>query len=213
MSRLDAAPEAAAEAQACLSDGERHRVRRYRHDRDRRRFLVARARLRQLLGERLGVPPAAVELAYGRNGKPALAPRFAGSGWRFNVSHCGEVALYALSRRREVGVDVEAVRVLEEGDEIATRFFSGREAAAYRALAPRDRPLGFFNCWTRKEAFVKALGAGLSLQLDQFDVSLAPGEPARLLRIERGLGDPASWRLTAFSPLPGFVAALASRRD
>jgi 4'-phosphopantetheinyl transferase len=213
MSRLDVAPEAAAEAQACLSNGERHRARRYRHECDRRRFLVARARLRQLLGERLGVPPAAVELAYGRNGKPALAPRFARSGWRFNVSHCGEVALYALSRRREVGVDVEAVRVLEEGDEIATRFFSRREAAAYRALAPRDRPLGFFNCWTRKEAFVKALGAGLSLQLDQFDVSLAPGEPARLLRIERGLGDPAGWGLTAFSPLPGFVAALASGRD
>jgi 4'-phosphopantetheinyl transferase len=212
VSRLDVAPETAA-AEACLSDDERQRARRYRHDRDRRRFVVARGRLRQLLGERLGVPPAAVELACGRNGKPALAPRFAGSGWRFNVSHCGEIALYALSRRREVGVDVEAVRVLEEGDEIARRFFSRREVAAYRALAPRDRPLGFFNCWTRKEAFVKALGVGLSLHLERFDVSLAPGEPARLLRIERGLSERAGWRLAAFSPLPGYVAALASRPE
>ncbi len=156
--------------------------------------------------------PEAVELAYGTNGKPVLAPRLAHTGWRFNLSHCGGLAVYALARGHEVGVDVEAVRPLDGGDDLAARYFSRREIQAYRALAARDRPLGFFNCWTRKEAFVKALGVGLSLHLERFDVSLAPGVPARLLRVEPGLADRSAWRLVAFAPLPGFVGALACQR-
>lgn len=212
VTRLDPSPEAVRALRAWLSGAERQRARRFRFDRDRRRFIVARARLRQLLAARCRTRPEAIEFVYGKNGKPALAPRFADTGWRFNVSHCDDVAVYAFSTGREIGIDVEAIRAVREADDIAARFFSRRENEAYLALAPGDKPLGFFNCWTRKEAFVKALGDGLSLPLDKFDVSLAPGEPAKLLRAERALGDGSGWRLDSFSPLPGFIAALASHR-
>ena len=212
MSHLDGTTQTAAAMERLLSEGERQRARRYATERHRRRYIVARAGLRRLLAERLGIRPEAVELAYGRNGKPALAPRLASTGWRFNLSHSDGLAVYALARGREVGVDVEAARPLDAGDDIAARYFSQREIQEYRALAARDRPVGFFNCWTRKEAFVKALGVGLSLHLDRFDVSLAPGVPARLLRVDPGLADCSAWRLVAFSPLPGFVGALACQR-
>lgn len=212
MTALNPKPEAFRALQAWLSEAERQRAGRFRFDRDRRRFIVARARLRELLAARLGVRPRSVELVYGRNGKPALAQRFAHTHWRFNVAHCDEVAVYALSPAREVGIDIEAIRAVREADDIAARFFSRRENDAYLALAPRDKPLGFLNCWTRKEAVVKALGDGLSVPLDQFDVSLAPGEPARLLRVGSTPGEESGWRLDSFSPLPGFIAALASHR-
>src|SRR6185503_5297431 len=178
---------------AWLCEAERGRAARCRFDRDRRRFIVARARLRQLLAARLGVRPESVEFAYGSNGKPALAQRFGGTGLSFSLSHCDELALYAFSRARAVGIDVEAIRVVREADDIAARFFSRRENRAYRALAPGERPLGFLRCWTRKEALVKALGGGLSMPLARLDVSRTP----------------PGWRLCSFSPLPGFIAAAA----
>ncbi len=158
------------------------------------------------------MPPDAIELSYGARGKPALAPHSAAADLRFNLAHCDEVAVYAFSYGREVGVDVEAVRLLEDADDMAARFFSAREKTAYLALDPRDRPLGFFNCWTRKEAFIKALGDGLYYPLDRFDVSLAPGEPARLLRVEGTPGDRCGWFLDGFAPAPGHVAAIAGER-
>jgi 4'-phosphopantetheinyl transferase len=181
---------------AWLSEAERQRASRLRFERDRRRFIAARSRLRELLAERVGTRPEALELASGRNGKPQLGPRFAHTGWRFNASHCDEVALYAFSRETDVGIDIEAIRPIAEADDIAARFFSPRERRDYLALAPDDRPRGFFRCWTRKEALVKALGEGLSLPLERLDASAAPG----------------GWRLESFSPLPGFIAALAARR-
>jgi 4'-phosphopantetheinyl transferase len=211
MARLDAQPETVRALAARLSDAERRRASRFHFDRDRRRFVVARACLRQLLAARLGTQPESVVLAYGTNGKPRLAQCSADADWRFNVAHCDDVAVYAFSAGSEIGIDVEAIRAVDEADAIAARFFSRRESEVYRALAPADKPLGFFNCWTRKEAFVKALGEGLSMPLDRFDVSLAPGEPAQLLRVESMPGEDSGWRLDSFSPLPGFVAALASR--
>jgi len=195
-------------AAALLSDAERQRASRFLFDRDRDRFIVGRARLRQLLAARLGTQPESVELVYGAHGKPALARRFADADLRFNVSHCDDVTLYAFSCGREIGVDVEAVRVIRDADDIAGRFFSHSENQAYRALEPRDRPLGFFQCWTRKEAFIKALGDGLSYALDRFDVSLAPGEPAEILRVEAMPGHCCGWRMESLSPAPGFVAAV-----
>ncbi len=208
VTRALAGREVARAAAALLSDAERQRARRFLFDRDRDRFTVGRARLRELLAARLGTRPESVELVYGAYGKPALARRFADSDLRFNVSHCDDVTLYAFSCGREIGVDVEAVRVIGDADDIAARFFSLRENQAYRALEPRDRPLGFFQCWTRKEAFIKALGDGLSYALDRFDVSLAPGEPAEILRVETTPGDCCGWRMESLSPAPGFVAAV-----
>lgn len=193
--RLGAPPESVRALSALLCEAERRRAARFRFERDRGRFVVARARLRELLGARLQARPESISFCYGRRGKPALAEPFAGSGWRFNVSHCEDLAVYAFSRTGEVGIDVEAVREVREADAIAARFFSRRENAAYRAVAPRQRPQAFFTCWTRKEAFVKALGGGLSLPLGELDVSAAP----------------PGWRLDSFAPAPGFVAALAHR--
>jgi len=210
VTRLVVGAEAVRASAALLSGAERQRASRFAFDRDRRRFIVARARLRELVAARLGVRPEAVELVYGAHGKPALARHSADSDLRFNVSHCDDVVVYAFSTGREIGIDVEAIRVIRDADDIAARFFSRRENEAYRALERRDRPLGFFNCWTRKEAFIKALGDGLYHPLDGFDVSLAPGEPAKIVRLENTPGDQCGWRMEGFSPAPGFVAAFVT---
>lgn len=187
---LDSEAEALA---GLLSEDERRRAERFVFERDRRRYTVARARLRQLLAERLGAAPESLQLAYSAHGKPALARRPGQRDLRFNVSHCGDVAAYAFTEGREVGVDVEEVRVLPDADEVAMRFFSQRERAAYLRLPASERPRGFFNCWTRKEAFVKAVGDGLSHPLETLDVSLAP----------------AGWVLSSFVPAAGMVGAVA----
>jgi len=206
--RLDVGPEAIAASHALLSDAEQRRARRVASARVRGRFIVARARLRQLLGARLGVRPAAVELTTAPNGKPALR---GDATLRFNLAHCDDVAAYAFGNDREIGIDIEAVRAIGDADQLAGRFFSDAEQAAYRALPPAQRPLGFFNCWTRKEAFIKAQGDGLGYPLDRFDVSLAPGEAARLLRVGDEAGDACGWRLMSFAPAPGFVGAVVTQ--
>jgi len=211
VTRLAAAPEAVRASAALLSDAERHRARRFAFDRDASRFIVARARLRQLLAARLGVRAQAVEFEYGAYGKPVLSRRFADSDLHFNVSHCDDVAAYAFSGGHAIGIDVEAVREISDADNIAARYFSRLENATYRSLKPCDRPLGFFNCWTRKEAFVKALGDGLSMPLDRFDVTLAPGDPAKVLRVEDTPGDDSGWRLDSLCPAAGYVVAIASQ--
>lgn len=208
VARLDLGPEAVRAAAALLSAVEQRRAGRFAFDRDRRRFVVARAGLRELLAARLGIRPESVELMNGPHGKPALAREFCRGNLRFNLSHSGDVAVYAISRGREIGVDVEAVRVMPDGDDIAARFFSVRENETYRGLDARDRPLGFFQCWTRKEAFIKALGDGLYHPLDSFDVSLAPGEPAQILRAGNIAGEHCGWQLFSFAPLAGFIAAV-----
>ena len=210
--RLDVDAAALRAAVALLSDTERQRARRFAFDRERRRFTVARARLRQLLAARLGVRPESVELNYGTHGKPVLAGRHANTELHFNLSHSEDVAVYALAHGRDIGIDVEAVRVLRDADEIAARFFSHCENQAYLALEMHDRPQGFFNCWTRKEAFVKALGDGLSHPLDRFDVSLAPGEPARILSVDGIAADDNAWTVHSFVPWPGFIAAVVLRK-
>lgn len=189
-SRLDLDPGAVAALAGWLHDDESRRAGRFRLARDRRRYVVARGLLRQLLAARLGTHPRAVQLAYGAHGKPRLAPRFAGGDLRFNVSHCGELALFAFCRGREVGVDVEAVVPMQDADAVARHFFPRGELRAYRALPPQDRERGFFTCWTRREAALKALGGALSA---------APVE----------FGAPPGWSLSSFSPAPGHAAALA----
>ena len=211
--RLDAELPATEELARCLSDVERARAERFVFARDRRRFIVGRARLRHFLASRLWTRPDRVELDYGPRGKPRLAGGCADSDLRFNVSHCEDVALYAFSSGREVGVDVEAVRELRDADAVAARFFSARENEAYRALPPCDRPLAFFRCWTRKEAFIKALGDGLYFPLHAFDVTLAPGEPPCILRVGDAAGSECGWTLHDVDPglERRFVAAVVVR--
>ena len=205
VSRLDELLEEVRKSAALLSDAEQGRASRFVFNRDRCRFIVARAWLRRLLAARLRVRPESVELGYEEYGKPFLC---AEPDLRFNVSHADDVAVYAFARGRKIGIDVERIRLVHDADAIAARFFSRAESEAYLALDPDDKPLGFFNCWTRKEAFVKALGEGLHCPLDSFDVSLAPDETAKILQVRNTPGDDCGWHVSSFHPVPGFVAAV-----
>jgi 4'-phosphopantetheinyl transferase len=189
-----------------LAPEEKVRAGRFYFERDKHRFIVARGVLRALLGRYLEVPPEEVAFTYGEHGKPEVAP--ASAGLQFNLSHTQGVALYAVGRGRLLGVDVEQIRPLDDATKIAGRFFSSWENVAFRAVPDPQKPTAFFNCWTRKEAYIKAIGEGLSCPLDAFDVSLAPGEPARLLRIRGSEAAAGRWSLYALSPAADYVGAL-----
>ncbi len=156
---------------AALSPDEAARAMRYHRFIDRERFKRGRGVLRALLGLYLGRAPDAVALTANAHGKPLLAS----SSLCFNVAHSDDLALYAFAKRRRVGVDVE--RVHDDGDwrSIAVHFFSAREQQALSTLSGPALMAAFFAIWTRKEAYVKARGLGLSLPLDSFDVDHEPG--------------------------------------
>ena len=176
---------------------------------DRLGFVVRRGLLRTILSYYLDIQPDRVKFRYGSHGKPELAEMFLRSTLRFNLSHSERLALYAVTRLRSVGVDVEYVRPIADAAEIVQRYFSLQERAAFLELPASLRLLGFFNCWTRKEAYLKALGDGLARPLDAFAVSLAPGDSARLRSIEGSPRDASRWFLQDMVPASGYVAALA----
>jgi len=154
-----------------LTHDEESRAGSFHFHRDRARFIMCRGALRILLGYYLSRPPQDLRFTCSREGKPSLSAEFGREGIRFNVSHSDGLALVALARSREVGVDIERVRRVD-ADAIAARFFSVPERVALRQLGQHLRAEAFFQCWTRKEAYLKATGAGLTAALDDFDVSL-----------------------------------------
>jgi 4'-phosphopantetheinyl transferase len=196
-----------------LCKGEAHRACRFRLARDRRRYIATRGTLRLLLGRYLEADPAEVRFVYGEQGKPALAAQTGEGCLCFNVAHSGDLALWSFARDREVGVDLEQVRAIPQMEQIAKHFFSAREYAELQRVDPSQRVGAFYACWTRKEAYVKARGAGLALPLDSFSVSLAPGEPARLVGVSPSLpgdgGELDRWSFWALTPAPGYVGAVA----
>lgn len=192
-----------------LASDELLRAQRFRFERDRRHFIVARGVLRAMLGLYLKMPPAQVQFTYGPRGKPALAAVCGHDRFRFNVSHSHELALYAMTQDREIGIDIEFMRPLDDAESIATHFFSAREQAALRSLPAHLKHQGFFNCWTRKEAYIKATGEGLYQSLEEFDVSLTPGEPAQLLSVLGKPDEVRCWSFQALQPPAGYAAALA----
>lgn len=193
---------------ATLSPDERQRADRFHFQRDRRDYVSARGMLRDILGRYLDVRPEHVRFAYSSHGKPSPSADM-DAGWlHFNVSHSRGIALCAVARGRDVGVDIEHIREDIESAEIAARFFSRDEQSALARLPSGRRLAAFFDCWTRKEAFIKALGDGLSHPLESFTVSLAPGRSALVHRTD-GSGTPARWSLVALAPGHGFAGALA----
>jgi 4'-phosphopantetheinyl transferase len=192
-----------------LSIDERVRAGRFHFEKDRRRFIVGRGTQRTILGCYLNVEPSWLQFCYGKNGKPALADSFGRGAIFFNMSASEGLALYAFTRDHEIGVDIEHIRDIPEMDQIAERFFSARENGVFRSLPESKKREAFFNCWTRKEAFIKAKGEGLGLGLDQFEVSLAPGDRAALLRTNGDRQEASRWSLRELDPGPGFAAALA----
>jgi 4'-phosphopantetheinyl transferase len=192
-----------------LSDDERQRAARFHFDRDRTRYVCARGLLRRFLSRELDLPADRIRFQYAANGKPSLAGDQAESGLQFNVSHSDGLGLFVVARHRAVGADVEKIRPLRHGAAVAERFFSGDEYAALDGLEGDAWDRAFFRCWTRKEAFVKAVGDGLSYPLRAFSVSVAAGEPARLLRVDGDAAAPMRYWLTAFPAGAGFEAAIA----
>lgn len=206
---LELEPAQVHEFAGVLSDDERERAGRFLFARDRRRFIVCRGVLRTLLGGYLGVTPRSLRFQYSRNGKPALASVSGEHALHFNLSHAEETAFYGVTLQGEIGIDLERVRAGSSTDDVAERFFSQREIASLRTLSPADRPRAFFRCWTRKEAYIKARGEGLSLPLGEFDVSLLPNEPAGLLSTHADPREASRWSLSDLPADPGYVAAIA----
>lgn len=191
-----------------LSQDERERARHFHFERDRRRFIASHGVLRAILGRYLGIEPDQLLFDYAPRGKPYLAQALSHCEVQFNLAHSNELAVYIFARGREVGIDVEYVHPILELDQIAARFFSASESSVLRTIPASQRLEAFFNCWTRKEAYVKAIGDGLAQPLDQFQVSLIPGEPAQLLKVEGSPEQAARYAMTAFVPAPGYIAAL-----
>lgn len=213
---VDLAPEASkvAELRRLLDPEEVARVDRYRFEHLQRRGTVRRGRLRQLLGAYAAVEPQRLELAYGEKGKPRLASGSGGAaaaGLSFNLSDSQDLAVYAVTRDLELGVDVEILRPMPDADSIAKSFFAEAERAALLAVPAARKAEGFFHCWTRKEAYIKAIGEGLSEPLDRFSVTLFPAEPCHFLDIGGSCQEASAWTLIHCLPAPGSVGALAYR--
>jgi len=191
-----------------LSPDEQQRAQRFHFERDRVRFIAARGILRRCLGAFLETTADRVRFRYTEYGKPSLSVEFSSARINFNISHSGSSVLLAFSIGRELGVDIEEIRPDFATAEIAKRYFSALEVKTLRSLPASVQAEAFFNCWTRKEAYIKAIGEGLSCPLDKFDVTLVPGELARLLET-RGHGLPASrWVMRSLDVGRGCKAAL-----
>lgn len=191
-----------------LAPDELRSVARIRLPRPRRRRLVCRGRTRELLGRHLGTPPSAFGFRRSPHGKPSLISPWSASDLRFNVSRSGGLGLLAVARGVEVGVDVERVRPFPELERVASRFFSPGEVRRLQSLPPSLRTDAFYRAWTRKEAFLKARGEGLTRPLASFEVTVEPGRAPRILRID-GPDQPDRWILLHLAPAPDWVGALA----
>jgi 4'-phosphopantetheinyl transferase len=200
---LDIGAERLSDLAAILSFDERDRASRFRFDLHRNRFIACRAMLRERLAEKLNIAPSAMQFIYGDHGKPGLS----GHELQFNVSHSHNMAMIAISESMEVGCDIERIDPSFADEQIPERFFSSYEVATLRALPVADQCEAFFRCWTRKEAYIKACGMGVSLGLDTFDVTLAPDQGAALLRGADG------WTLKAVDAPEGYAAAVVARGD
>lgn len=192
-----------------LSSEEVVRAERFYFERDRRRFIVGRGVLRAILSQYLGADQSHLQFSYGQRGKPRLAAEFDGDTLRFNLAHSHELALYAFVRDREIGIDLEYIRPLSDAEEIAAWAFSRHENAALEALPECKKIEAFFSYWTCKEAYIKATGDGLSLPLDQFEISLVFGKSPHLVRVGEASEEVGRWALEQLTPRTGYVAALA----
>jgi 4'-phosphopantetheinyl transferase len=192
-----------------LSQDEMARAKGFYSEQDRRRFVMARGLFRLILSRYLDTEPGQLRFFYSPYGKPVLADSLGRGALNFNLAHSGGLVLYAITCNRAIGVDVERMRTDFAYQELVGRFFSPRERRILRGLPPDTRCEAFFSGWTRKEAYLKARGDGLGYPPDQVEVSLGPGEPARLLSIGGDYQEACRWSLQTLGPLPGYAAALA----
>lgn len=188
-----------------LSIEEQNQAQRFQFDKDQKRFIITRATLRIILSRYLDQSPSSLHFDYGLYGKPILS----NDSLKFNLSHSHQLALYAVTSNRELGIDLELLQTNFPYQDIVNYCFSNQEKAKFEQLPDHLRHQAFFNAWTRKEAYLKAIGKGLSLPLDQVEVSLLPTEPAALLRVSWNPNEIFRWSLHQLIPVSGYVATLA----
>lgn len=205
---LDRAPAVGSQLEGVLTPDELARATRFYDSRLGARYVIGRGLLRVLLGCYLGVGPGEIEFVYGEHGKPLIA----GQGPWFNLAHSGAEALYAFCSSAEIGVDVELAKADRANRRVAERFFAAGEVERLLGLPEALQPRAFLSCWTRKEAFIKARGDGLSLPLDSFEVTLAPSEPPAVVRTAWSAQEPAEWSVVDLSDPGGrYIGAAAGR--
>jgi 4'-phosphopantetheinyl transferase len=195
---------------ALLNKDERTRAQRFHFERDRRRYIFTRAHLRQVLGHYLNAPPGDIQFDYTSYGKPFLAEKH-NTSLQFNVSHAGQYALIALTRSTPVGIDIEQADRRLDYIDMAQRFFSANEYSTLLGLPADQQRTAFFHCWTRKEAYIKALGQGLSIPLDSFEVSLNSEAQAAIIHINNNAQH--DWILYNIAVPPPYCAALTTRKS
>ena len=196
----------AAKFEPVLAPDEKRRAERFRFDYLRHSFIITRGVLRCMLGRYLNLHPASIQFNYGSKGKPALASAV---GIEFNETHSSGLAVFAFTIGCQIGIDIEQIRPLTEMQQIANHFFCSEEAAEIMLLPPNKRVRAFFCCWTRKEAYIKATGDGLSVPLDEFRVSLRPNEPARFIHLAHDENAATAWSLHDLCLASNYAAALA----
>ena len=209
---LDQPDERVRALAAVLSTDEYERAERFQFAKDQQRYMVGRACLRLLLAHYLEGDrgnPHSIALQYGPHGKPELVGPVNVTSLKFNLAHSDQLALVALTRDHALGVDLERIRPLAALDRVAERYFAPEESAALRDLPMPARQVAFFRCWTRKEAYLKARGVGLSADLHSLAEPIEMDNPAGLVRDVGSAGEVAWWHLRSLVPFPGYVAALA----
>ncbi len=207
--RLDPPPEQVERLGRSLAAEEWERASRFRFDKHRRQYVVGRGALRTLLAAYLRERPEAIRFRYGPRGKPFLESPLDAGGLQFNLSNSDELALVGFVNGPEIGVDVEFLRPMPDCEQISERFFSESERQVLRGIPGPRKEETFFNCWTRKEAYLKAVGEGLAAPLDSFDVTLAPGDPPRMLTLEGDAERAARWFFHHLIPAEKYVGAVA----
>lgn len=209
---LDPPPSVLDRFEQTLSQDEIARADRFRGPGLRSRFIAGRGGLRAILARYVGCDPESLDFAYRENGKPWLTGEPHPQKLEFNLAHSHELALCAIVANRVVGVDIEHMRPMENGPAIIQRFFSPAERVAFLSLPESERFAAFYRGWTRKEAYLKAVGTGLATELDSFDVPLAPGEPPALLRIGDDPSEPRRWLMCDIEPGAGYAGSLVVAR-
>ncbi|NET55757.1 MAG: 4'-phosphopantetheinyl transferase superfamily protein [Symploca sp. SIO2E6] len=191
-----------------LSTDEQQRADKFYFEKDKKHFIAGRGFLRVILARYLDLEPAQLKFAYSSRGKPTLANITPGGTVDFNLSHSRGMALYAVTRNRQIGIDLEYIRSVSDVDQLAKRFFSPRESAVISSLSPEQKQEEFFKAWTGKEAYLKATGDGLA-GLEEVEIFLNPGKPAALLNIQGDQQAASNWCLYPLAVAPGYLAAVA----
>jgi len=192
-----------------LSADEKIRAERFHFEQHKHSFITCRGILRAILSRYLNIKPQQLQFDYGSHGKPEIADNCGEKKLKFNLSHSGKIALYAITPIYQIGIDIEKNRLFDDAEQIAKRFFSARECAWLSEIPPSEKPAAFFSLWTCKEAYLKAIGEGLAFGLDQFEICLNSKESPKILSIKGDYQAATPWFLQQLNPVLGYVGAVA----